>query len=470
VTVTVEEPWTVQPDESSTVTINSATADHNIVLENDYDAHAEKGAIIFYSRAFDNVVSNNRSRKTGGIWLSGGQLPSQGRLNYSYFNRIVNNDLRGGAKNSPGHHREQNHLVLGPANDGGTQTWVREKDPAVVMYGNEYRENYLEGRGTDAQALSPSGKKTSGHLSGSGVMISSAAPVGVGQTAYDGNGVEKPIQKPLTQGTIVQGNDVNNTIAGIHLNHTSYDTVLRGNDFTGNGTRISSSKFFLPGAGYYETENYYPRGSVRSLRIDGGDVLPALQNAPSATPKADGNTIEYTGLHADSYEIASSDVIDGEYETVHSPTETTVTGSDHGPAYRITPINDAGRGLPFRLESRVEPGTVASPSQDIVSASYEPGTGISVEWQAVEAASAYLLERSQRSDRGFETVTRTTDTSVLDEAVSTEATYYYRVRSVTDSGAIGPDRSFRRSVVHRCAEWPLGRGAVRSSLSAGRVQ
>ena len=234
--LTVDSNWTVIPDSSSVYTVDTSVNSHNIIVGNNISASLLKGGIMFYTKNFDNIISDNVLENTGGIWLGQSQNCSQQRADFSYFSYVKGNVLRGVSDARGG---KGNCCVIGPCVDGGAGTSYDAKLVSVGLYGCEIRGNSLIGTGTN---IPPASTFNGYFVNGSGIMISTVSST----------------NRAIALGGIVQGNTVNNTKAGIHMSTAAYDTAVVGNIFTGNGMSI------------------HDLGSVRTVGLDSSLMTESL--------------------------------------------------------------------------------------------------------------------------------------------------------------------------------------------------
>ncbi len=249
--LTLDAPWQVVPDATSLYTIDRHVTRHNLIVDNEVVGKVHKGGIVLYGKNYDNVVAGNTLRNTGGIWLTATQVAGARRADFSYFAYAAHNRIYGAATPPSEGNRKGNHVTIGSAADGGVAARPDPALPSVGIYGSEIRGNLLVGIGTTVPFSS---QYNDNFVKGSGIFVSSSAP-------------EPPAgpRQPMAQGLIIEDNRVTNTVAGVHLGSTSWDTLLRGNDFAGNGVAVDDDR------------------SVRTIRLAGATAPgPARDAAPGS--------------------------------------------------------------------------------------------------------------------------------------------------------------------------------------------
>lgn len=322
--IEIDKPWQVVPDNTSVYTIDKAVNYHNIIVGNQLFAKLNKAAVMFYTKDYDNIVCDNAIKNSGGIWMSANQVPSQKRADFSYFAYIKGNEISGAANPE---HGEANHVVIGPFADGGRSSYGGDMLHSTVVYGNEYRENRITGIGTDVESLSAGNGWNIRYVTGSGIDIAS---------------IGSPSSYPFSQGVLVESNQVKNTIAGVHLGNTSYDTLLKDNDFEGNGTEIDNIN------------------SVNTISMVDGRVFPASPSELKAAFAGEGNVnISWKhALRAETYSIARSQNLKGPYQllaegiTDNTFIDNTANGKPY--YYRLIAKNAAGESIPNYIKAAIQ--------------------------------------------------------------------------------------------------------------------
>jgi hypothetical protein len=215
--VSIDKPWQVILDASSVYTIDAFVNYHNIIVGNQLQATQSAAAVEVYTKSYDNIVANNSTSNSMGIMINANQVPGQRRADFAYFNYVADNTLIG-ASNPRGNVGNSSLIgILDTRYHGDTLH-------ATVVYGDEYRLNVLKSIGIDNGAL----------CTGNGYNCRTFTPYnGLIISAYGA-----PVSYPFAQGVLVENNTVTNAIAGIHLFNTAFDTLLKGNNFVGNGTPI----------------------------------------------------------------------------------------------------------------------------------------------------------------------------------------------------------------------------------------
>lgn len=296
----IDRPWKIVPDSTSIYTVDKSVNYHQIIVGNDLEAAIEKGAVALYTKNYDNIVAGNVFKNSGGIWISADSNMTQKRADFSYFAYVSDNQISGAAKPESG---VGNHVTIGPFADGGRSHYVDDSMFGTLVYGNEYRGNTLTGIGTQPAALANSNMFNLNYVLGSGIDISS---------------VGSPVSYPFAQGVLVEGNRITNTIAGVHLTNTAFDTVLKDNNFAGNGMAIDND------------------GSVRTIEMADASVLPDIPYNAAGNFTDQGIHLSWESGHAESFKLERADgstgafrtIADGVTETQYMDTAFTVSASD----------------------------------------------------------------------------------------------------------------------------------------------
>lgn len=258
-TIYVAEPWDVIPDETSVYMVNPYMQANFTLADNVFAANNNKGSIHFYRCGYNAAIRDNDIRDGGGIWMAGIQ-GKDNRLDVQYFMDVDNNKIVGST--NKGHGRQGGATAIGPGMDGGIGTLIEEVEDtsilSTLMYGIRITHNELTGIGTtpydktgpfqeDARAES----SIEDFAQNSGIVSSTDAA---------------GVNLHLTWGEIIDGNNVKNTVSGLKISKNSADTIVRNNDFTGNGTEISEvtpsvNTMYLEGDGGKKVGTY-DRGEI----------------------------------------------------------------------------------------------------------------------------------------------------------------------------------------------------------------
>lgn len=277
----IGETWKIMPDSTSIYSLQQHVNYHNIIVNNTMEAAIDKAAVVFYTSHYDNIIAHNVFRNSGGIWLSANTVKSQNRANFSYFNYVADNEISGAV---PERMDMTNHVTIGPFADGGRSRNTGDTIfGTTLVYANEYRCNTLTGVGTKAESLTTFTTANLLYVIGSGIDI---AAVGY------------PTSFPFAQGVLVEDNRVTNTIAGVHLTNVAYDTVLKGNNFTGNGTDIDHDQ------------------SVRTFEVTDAQALPAIPYHAVGALTDEGIDLSWESEHAESYKLERADGLTGSFRTI----------------------------------------------------------------------------------------------------------------------------------------------------------
>lgn len=253
-TIYVEEPWDVIPDATSVYTVNPYIQANFTLAQNTFAANNNKGSIHFYRCGYNAAIRDNDIRDGGGIWMAGIQ-GDDSRLDFQYFMDVDNNKVVGST--NKGHGWQGGATAIGPGMDGGIGTLVQEVADSTIlstlMYGIRITHNELTGIGTTPydksgpfQDETRSEKSMNNFVLNSGIVSSTDVP---GVTLH------------LAYGQIIDGNNVKNTVSGLKISKNSADTIIRNNDFSGNGTEISEvtpsiNTIYLKGDGGIKTGTF----------------------------------------------------------------------------------------------------------------------------------------------------------------------------------------------------------------------
>jgi hypothetical protein len=241
--LTIDQPWEVIPDNTSIYTVDPYVTYHNIIVNNKFQAVQTGAAIQIYTKSYDNVIAGNVVQSSAGITFSANQVPSQKRADFAYFNYIGGNSITGGSdplSDMP------NVSFIGNL----TFSYANDALHSTAAYGSEIRGNTLSGVGTStssfcgAQMQYLSNCNRFGSLGG--IFFSS---------------IGSPVSYPFAQGTLVERNTITDSVAGVHLLNTTYDTLLKENNLTGDGVAVDD------------------QGSVRTVTY-----LPVPGPLPAAVP------------------------------------------------------------------------------------------------------------------------------------------------------------------------------------------
>lgn len=237
-TITVDKSWDVTPTSESVFAVNHYIQARTLIVDNDISANNNKGSIHMYCNDYDTVVANNNITSGGGIWYAAVIVPNQERIDFSYFISVLNNNISGSSNVK---HGQGQATTIGPGNDGGINTGFDSDINATCVYGTRILHNKVEGIGTNPTPISNFNEL---YALRTGIFI--ATP--------------QIVSYPNAMAEIVDGNAVSNTVAGIHLSNTAYDTVIRNNDFSGTGKEVnepspSVNTMFLEGSDGYSPGN-----------------------------------------------------------------------------------------------------------------------------------------------------------------------------------------------------------------------
>ena len=189
--IEVDEPWTILPDATSTVSVTMLQRNYQFIGNHFADAGI---AIQLYGMAIGHVMAGNRSTRTGGYHNFG--------MNYhgiqpSWFNQWLDNTVEEGNVYRGGH---DNHLLAGPAHLGvfafpPSAEWNHPLTLCTIVRGNRLASN--------------------------------------AQIAIGGSDPNNPaLRAPLVQEVVVEGNSVAKSDVGISLRRAAEGVLLRNNRFS----------------------------------------------------------------------------------------------------------------------------------------------------------------------------------------------------------------------------------------------
>ena len=184
------------------------------------------------------------------------------------------------------------------------------------------------------------------------------------------------------------------------------------------------------------SEVYYPNANYKSeLSVVGGELAQSIQDKLTAYGMYDRGTkvrtadsIEYKdGSKADYYSVIRDSKKYGicgiivEHAFVSNADDAAVLGSDSGLKALAKADSD---GIVEYLDSQVDEAAIPV----ITVSSFESDT-ITVNWDAIEGATGYVVYRSESKNAGYEKLGTTKDTYMEDIVTSHGKKYYYRVCS-----------------------------------------
>lgn len=239
-TITIDKPWDVIPKIGDAYIIDGSIAEKYIIVNNNVEAKTRKGGIMLYNMSYDNVIDKNVLTNSGGIWFGKAFDYKAARHAIAYFNYVANNALSGGVMEKSGGKRDK-ALSIGTGDDGGVLTAVDPVQNITSQYANMYKNNTIIGTGKE---ITIKDKYHENFVKGNGIVISTQDPRG--------------INYPFSKGMIVENNSVTNSMNGVTLSETSYDTLLYKNDFKDN------------------TNDYNDSGSVKTATVKVDEVVPAV--------------------------------------------------------------------------------------------------------------------------------------------------------------------------------------------------
>lgn len=210
-TVTLDQPWSVIPDQSSQFTIlhlaTDVVMDHNTIQNN-------RSAMLLYMNTYDAVIANTTSVDTMGIFGKSNAVTYNSSstqacyINPVYFSHLVGNTLVG-----PSPTVQDSWMGLSGFsyfNNGSGFQPV----PTILMYGNEFRDNSIDRTGFSNVA---------DHTNGWGSEQAPAGFEAAFQTATTGDGIVA---------TLFDNDAVANSQDGIHLGSGVDSTLLYKNPMT----------------------------------------------------------------------------------------------------------------------------------------------------------------------------------------------------------------------------------------------
>ena len=221
-TVTIDRAWDVIPQKGDTYSINGEIAYRYIIVNNNIEAKTRKGGIMLYTSSYDSVIDNNTMTNGGGIWFGKSQDISSAKSDFAYFNYVADNVLSGGILDKENGARD-NTLYIGVGDDGGAITNIDVDFQATSQYANMYKENIIKGNGTNFISDSEYNKK---FVNYNGFVMSTQ---------------QHGMNYPFAKGNILMGNKVTNSVNGVVVSNTSFDTLLYNNLFEDNGANYNNT-------------------------------------------------------------------------------------------------------------------------------------------------------------------------------------------------------------------------------------
>lgn len=284
----VDKPWDVIPTSESMYTVDNYNMMGDIYCNNDISAKTLKGSFSLYCTTYDMTIAGNRIAGGAGIWMAA-NLSDWGGMSYvftQYFMNIYNNHIDG-AWGEPWFLSAQN-TIIGPCGDGGASVGMNNSVPGSLVYAMRYVHNTFEGPNdvldgikgnnlyvnytvtpdgrylaTDGTMPQPpaipqylwdasvtlqnqgkpwwlwQGNSSTGFLMNQAEQITDYKKFAMLSGLFISQASSNPY--PVANGTVVDGNYVTNTMYGLRMSNTSYNTVLRNNDFTDNKYNLDIS-------------------------------------------------------------------------------------------------------------------------------------------------------------------------------------------------------------------------------------
>ena len=211
----MESEWDIVPEKNDTFMIDCGIAEENIIVNNNITAQTRKAGIMMFMKSANCIISGNTLTNSGGIWFGSAQNASQTRTGMSYFNYVEDNILSGGVKDKEKGDKD-NALSIGPGDDGGVKITLDNALPELTAYfGNVYRDNFINGRGSNIKAES---ERNGDFVNYNGIVVTTPASSSV----------------DYANGTIVANNSVSNSINGVTVSSIANNTLIYKNNFTDN--------------------------------------------------------------------------------------------------------------------------------------------------------------------------------------------------------------------------------------------
>lgn len=328
----VDKPWDIIPTSDSIYTVDSINMNRAIWADNKFSAAANKASFGLWAKSYDMTIANNYITGGAGIWFATSlyENPDPNGMNWCYHQYFLN--IKNNYINSWGNpwFLAAHATGIGPSGDGGFGNAENPTYPASVAYGIRIVHNYLaapndlsdpenpvygnnlwvdykvnpDGTWSSTGGTMPKVPEIPQYLLDAAKAAGGAKP----WWAYNystwtldereqiqhygrwvpNNGIfisgdkswlETPY--PVANGEIVDGNIVTNTMNGVILGDTVWNTVVRNNTLTGNKND-----------GYRGIDT-----SIRTTQLSGGNGTPgyaplapinksALTGEPESVDKA----------------------------------------------------------------------------------------------------------------------------------------------------------------------------------------
>lgn len=198
--VEINAPWAVPPDDKSLVTVTMLQRNYYFIDNEFSDAGT---AIQLYGMALGNVMSGNRSMRTGGFHNFGMQYLG---VQPSWFNQWLDNVIVEGNAYQSGHdqHRLAGGAHLGVFAFPPSADWSSPLTLGTVVRGNRLENN--------------------AHI------------------AIGGSDPDQPLRGPIVQEVVVEANRIARSDVGIWLRRAASGVLLRDNTFAEVDTPVLDPK------------------------------------------------------------------------------------------------------------------------------------------------------------------------------------------------------------------------------------
>ncbi|AET67979.1 fibronectin type III domain-containing protein [Desulfosporosinus orientis DSM 765] len=241
---------------------------------------------------------------------------------------------------------------------------------------------------------------------------------------------------------------------------TSYD-IYRATSFSGTYTKVDTvtTTSYTDNDLSDDTTYYYKVKAVNSSGTsDYSSVVHATTSDELSVPDDLTATVESSSeiyldwdsvSDATSYDIYRATSFSGTYTKVDTVTTTSYTDNDLSDDttyyYKVKAVNSSGTSDYSSVVHATTSDELSVP--DDLTATVESSSEIYLDWDSVSDATSYDIYRATSFSGTYTKVDTVTTTSYIDDDLSDDTTYYYKVKAVNSSGI-----SDYSSVVHATTE------------------
>ncbi|MDR2446317.1 MAG: fibronectin type III domain-containing protein [Treponema sp.] len=225
------------------------------------------------------------------------------------------------------------------------------------------------------------------------------------------------------------------TADGAYAKLTTTPAAITGTSYTDMGLSVGT-------AYYYKVAASNSGGAGEQSGAVSALTIPDVPSPVSAvTASSSSITVSWSAVTgAQEYYIYRSSTADGAYAKLTTTaaitgTSYTDTGLSSNTAYyyKVAARNSVGAGEQSISVSATTLIALLSPPSSVIAVAAS-SSSITVSWNAVTGAQEYYIYRATSADGSYTYLTNITSTSYTDTALSSGATYYYKVAAYNSSG------------------------------------